>query len=97
MRPQIGHLGDRLVTKTTPHKSLSQPGLLHAVRSVFESIPDNKQTAKVPLADHLMSGLAVFGLKYPSLLQFDRSRDDEIVRHNLRTLYGIEQAPCDTY
>ena len=44
-----------------------------------------------------MSGLAVFGLKYPSLLQFDRdARTDELVRENLRRLYGIERAPCDT-
>ena len=44
-----------------------------------------------------MSGLAVFGLKYPSLLQFDRdARTDELVRANLRSLYGIERAPCDT-
>ena len=39
-----------------------------------------------------MSGLAVFGLKYPSLLQFDRdARTDEVVRANLRALYAIEQ------
>ena len=42
-------------------------------------------------------GLAVFGLKYPSLLQFDRdARTDEVVRVNLKRLDGIERAPCDT-
>jgi hypothetical protein len=45
-----------------------------------------------------MSGMALFGLKYSSLLQFDKARmEDETIRHNLRTLYGIERAPCDTY
>ena len=44
-----------------------------------------------------MSGLAVFGLKYPSLLQFDKGMDDDVIRSNLRSLYGIEHAPCDTY
>jgi hypothetical protein len=45
-----------------------------------------------------MSGLAVFGIKYPSLLQFDRDvRTDEVVRLNLRHLYGVIQAPCDTH
>jgi hypothetical protein len=39
--------------------------------------------------------LALFGLKYPSLLQFDQTRHDE-VKTNLKTLYGVEQAPCDT-
>ncbi len=44
-----------------------------------------------------MAGLAVFGLKYPSLLQFDQDRNVELIRSNLNSLYGIEQAPCDTY
>ena len=44
-----------------------------------------------------MSGLAVFSLKYPSLLKFDQAYGDEAtLRHNLRTLYGVRQAPCDT-
>lgn len=44
-----------------------------------------------------MSGLAVFSLKYPSLLQFNNDRQTEAhVRINLKNLYGIEQAPCDT-
>lgn len=48
------------------------------------------------MADTLMSGLAVFGLKYPSLLQFDKEKNDKVIRNNLKTLYGIQQAPCDT-
>jgi hypothetical protein len=45
-----------------------------------------------------MSGVALFGLKYPSLLQFDNDRrGQEMLRHNLRTLYHINQAPSDTY
>ncbi len=44
-----------------------------------------------------MSGLAVFGLKYPSLLQFQRdAREATTMAANLRTLYGIERAPSDT-
>ena len=85
------------MTKPKLRKSLSHPGLLTAVRKEFKAISETKPTAAIPLADHLMSGLAIFGLKYPSLLQFDNCRHDAIVRHNLQTLYGIEQAPCDTY
>jgi len=44
-----------------------------------------------------MSGLAVFGLKFPSLLQFDRSLSEDTIRHNLGTLYGVDNAPSDTY
>ncbi len=44
-----------------------------------------------------MSGLAVFGLKFPSLLQFDEGRQDEVIQHNLSTLYNITNIPSDTY
>lgn len=49
------------------------------------------------LVDTLMSGAAVFGLKFPSLLKFDENRQEAHIRHNLQTLYGVaETAPCDT-
>ena len=44
-----------------------------------------------------MSGIAMFGLKYPSLLKFDEAKEELELKHNLRTLYHVEQAPCDTY
>ena len=78
-------------------KHLSAPGLLRAIRQTFDVIPDHRCDPLIPLADALMSGVAVFGLKYPSLLKFDEAYSDEAtVRHNLRTLYGVEHAPCDT-
>lgn len=44
-----------------------------------------------------MSGLAIFHLKYPSLLQFEEERLSEAqIRSNLKTLYGLDQVPCDT-
>lgn len=42
-----------------------------------------------------MSGLAVFGLKFPSLLQYDKHR--EILDRNLLSLYHITTPPSDTY
>jgi len=33
----------------------------------------------------------------PSLLQFDKIKNEELVKANLQTLYGIDQAPSDTY
>ena len=44
-----------------------------------------------------MSALAVFGLKYPSLLQFDETYEEATIRHNLKTLYKVNKAPSDTY
>ena len=76
-------------------KTLSMPGLLKRVRDQFEGVEDwRKLSVQYPLADVLMSGLAMFSLKDESLLRFDRLRDAR--RDNLRTLFGIEQAPCDT-
>ena len=43
-----------------------------------------------------MSGLALFGLKYPSLLQFDKARHEKTIKANLKKLYDVEKAPCDT-
>lgn len=51
-------------------KDLSAEGLLREARRVFAKIPDRPGN-DIALVDHLMSGLALFGLKYPSLLQFD--------------------------
>ena len=79
-------------------KHTSIPGLLKRVRSQFIKIPESQALrTKIPLVDCLMSGLAVFGLKMPSLLEFDGQMDDEIIQHNLKSLYQIEKAPCDTY
>jgi len=78
-------------------KALSAPGLLNTVRQCFDQIDDNKVNRSISLTDCLMSGVAVFGLKYPSLLQFDKNRNDELIKPNLQSLYGITQAPSDTY
>ena len=45
----------------------------------------------------LMSGLAMFGFRFPSMMQFDaHSRRGDRVECSLKTLYGVDQAPCDT-
>ena len=78
-------------------KELSKPGLLRLVRVCFEEIADEIRGRRFRLSDYLMSGLAVFVLKYPSLLQFDEAaRDDEVVRGNLLRLFGIRNAPSDS-
>ena len=78
-------------------KQLSAPGLLGTARKSFDSITDlRRKGSPISLADALMSGLAVFSLKYASLLQYDRQRRDPAEAHNLRTLYGVKRAPSDT-
>lgn len=84
--------------KIRMRKRLSAPGLLEAVRTRFNRIVDPLQgQTDYPLDEVLMSALAMFSLKFPSLLQFDNSRVDKWTAHNLKTLYGVEQVPSDTY
>lgn len=78
-------------------KHLSAPGLLKTIRQSFEAIPDHRSPrSPIALSDALMAGLAMFGLKYPSLLKFDEAYREGVIRANLKTLYGVERAPCDT-
>jgi hypothetical protein len=75
----------------------SAPALLGQIREDFGKIPDPRQGGQqFSLQDVLMSGLAVFGLKYPSLLRFAEQRHEEWVRANLKSPYGVPQAPGDT-
>ncbi len=78
-------------------KTLSAPRLLKKIRGVFKRVPEHRKEPIVyPLADVLMSGLAMFGLKSESMLAFDQGRVDPHLSHNLQHLYGVEQVPCDT-
>ena len=81
-------------------KHLSITGLLDTVYREFSKIPDTRtfsRELKIPLIDHLMAGLAVFGLKCPSLLDFDKKRSDDVIAQNLRDLYRVNTPPSDTY
>lgn len=77
---------------------LSAPGLLASLRKCFDNISDHRSDANmtVSLTDALMSAVAMFGMKSPSLLQFDEKCRKTPVARNLQTLYGIEHVPCDT-
>jgi len=78
-------------------KTLSAPGLLKRVREEFKKIPEYRRgKIDYPLPDVLMSSLAMFGLKYASLLQFDKARHEKTTKTNLKNLYGVNKTPCDT-
>jgi hypothetical protein len=58
----------------------------------------NKSKIVVRVMDSVMSGLAMFTFKFPSLLQFDQERESKSVKFlNLRRLFQINTVPCDTY
>ncbi|MCH9691141.1 MAG: transposase, partial [Gammaproteobacteria bacterium] len=85
------------MAKSTKNK-LSAENLIRCIYDVFSRITDKTTTIKpkLPLVHYLMSGLALFKLKYPSLLQFDKHRLDPAQSHNLKTLFHIKQVPSDT-
>ena len=75
-------------------KHLSADALFRLVRSGFATIPDYRLSeTDISLTDALMSAFAMFSLKSPSLLAFDKER----AKGNLHTIYGIERVPCDTH
>jgi hypothetical protein len=75
-------------------KPLSADALFGLVRNGFAHIPDYRLSeTDIALADALMAAFAMFPLKAPSLLAFDKER----VEGNLHTIYGIARVPCDTH
>jgi len=75
-------------------KHLSADALFRLVRSGFTNIPDYRPgDPDISLTEALMSAFAMFSLKSPSLLAFDKERTEG----NLETIYGIERVPCDTF
>ena len=82
----------RVAPKTRKH--LSADALFRLVHTGFDHIPDYRPAGvDIALSDVLMSAFAMFSLKAPSLLAFDKERAED----NLHTIYGIQRVPCDTY
>ena len=67
-------------------KHLCADSLFNLLHGSFANIADDGvDEVEIPLSDALMSAFAMFSLKAPSLLAFDRQRAEG----NLNTIYGI--------
>jgi hypothetical protein len=79
-------------------KYLSADGLVEVVRHSLKREEFKEVIGSAySWQDCVMSGLAVFGFKCPSLLQFEKQKSTEpMIRRNLRTLYQVDKAPSDT-
>ena len=74
-------------------KHLCADALLRSVQDVFCQVRDPRTgDSEIALGDALMSVFALFSLKAPSLLAFDKERSED----NLQRVYGIGRVPCDT-
>jgi hypothetical protein len=82
-------------SKARLRKHLNADALIAGVRREWEKLPDFRNVSpKIPIADVAMSAFAMFSLKDPSLLAFEKrwtARD-----HNLHSLYRIGTIPSDT-
>jgi hypothetical protein len=80
-------------------KSLNGESLLRLIYELFKKVPDHRDPSRItfPLEDILMSGFAIFSLKFPSLLKFeDEIRNKRKGRSNLQTIYNVKDVPSDT-
>lgn len=81
-------------------KELSAKGLLGIVFNKFKKITapvtQVPRSTSIDLTDCLMSAVAMFGMKFPSLLKFDEAQENKVINHNLKTLYHVQNAPSDT-
>jgi hypothetical protein len=82
-------------TRRTVRKHLNADSFIKTIREDYQKIPDHRaDNVKVSLDDALMSAFAMFHLKDPSLLAFDKRRREE--PENLHSVYGIADIPCDS-
>ena len=84
-----------MTKRLAARKQLSADALFRNIRESFHDIPDPRTgQPDISLPDALMSGLAMFALKEPSLLAFDQRRKKD--EKNLRMIFRMEHVPCDT-
>jgi hypothetical protein len=75
-------------------KPLSADALFRLVHTGFDHLPEYRPAdVDIALPDALMSAFAMFSLKAPSLLAFDKERAEG----HVHTIYGLQRVPCDTY
>lgn len=70
---------------------------LTIVRKSFSKINDKRRSPTISLPDSLMSTLAIYSLKIPSLLKFEELKANEKKSvENIKTIYSIKNVPSDT-
>lgn len=75
---------------------LSYDSLYSLCKAFYAQLPDHRASnASIKLSDFFMSAMAMFQLKYPSLLTLDKGRTEK-ENGNLRQLFGIKTVPSDT-
>ena len=81
---------------------LSAKGLLKKAMDIFKKVSEpvfgnQGKEIEISISDCLMSALALFKLKFPSLLDFDNKKEQTPIKQNLKNLFKIKHVPCDAY
>lgn len=81
-----------------PKKHLSFGSLRNALSSLFCDLPDRREPVKINYSIHdaMMSGFACMYFQEPSLLQFQQRIKEDYNRHNLETLFAVNNIPGQT-
>ena len=81
-----------------PKKHLSFGSLRNSLSSLFCDLPDRREPAKIDYSIHdaMMSGFACMYFQDPSLLQFQERLKETENRHNLETLFAVNNIPEQT-
>ena len=78
-------------------KHLNLKSMLQRAQSRFDKIKSPVQPREFTLTNYLMSALALFKLKYESLLKFDQdTRQNDTIRANMEQLFGVLKVSYDT-
>lgn len=87
------------MTRTSSSTSLDGDSLFSVAREHFAGLADFRNPLRVEIAieDFFMSGLAIFALKFPSLLQFEEEMRKKRHFSNLKGLFGVTRVPSDTH
>lgn len=75
-----------------PNKNKSFDPLIKELRAIAEKLSGDRKGTTFSVADSIMSAIAMFSLKDPSLLAFQERRNDQNMKH----IYRIENVPSDT-
>ena len=73
--------------------------MVEVIRKTFKKRISDTPIKDISDLDSVMSAFAIFSFKYPSLLQFDKARQEDArtKTENLKQLFKVRSVPCDTY
>ncbi len=79
--------------------ALSAESLFEKLSNFFHKVPDHRNPLRIEilLKDFLMSGVAIFSLKMPSLLRFEEQMRNKKKFSHLEGIFGIKRVPSDTH